>query len=103
MVVAHFVRRRCLYIQLCRRRERGPLPWKAVTGQIVIARLDGQVRELLVTAWHRYSGAVKVAWPPQNPAVVSRHPFSSNVGKTEIAEAGYEPLDPESFRLATKG
>jgi len=79
------------------------MAWKAVTGQIVLARLDGQVREVVVTAWDPYSGAVKVAWPPHSPAFVSRHPLSSNVGKTEIAEARYEPLDPEAFRLATKG
>jgi len=78
------------------------MPWKPVTGQIVIARLDGQVREVVVTAWHRYSGAVKVAWPPQPPTVFSRHPFSTSVGKTEIPEAQYEPLDPDAFGAATK-
>jgi len=79
------------------------MAWKVVTGQVVIARLDGQVREVVVTAWDPYSGAVRVAWPPRSPDFASRHPLSSNVGKTEIAEARYEPLDPEAFRLATKG
>ena len=81
----------------------GAMPWKPVTGQVVIARLDGHVREFLVTAWNSETGDVKVAWPPQNPAAVSRHPISSNVGKTQIAEARYEPLDPDAFRAATKG
>jgi hypothetical protein len=79
------------------------MPWKPVTGQVVIARLDGQVREFLVTAWNSDTGDVKVAWPPQNPAVTSRRPLSSNVGKTQIAEARYEPLDPDAFRSATRG
>jgi len=78
------------------------MPWKPVTGQVVIARLDGHVRELLVTAWNSDSGAVKVAWPPQNAAVVSRRAFS-DVGKTQIAEARYEPLDPDAFKAATRG
>jgi hypothetical protein len=77
--------------------------WKAVTGQIVLARLDGQIREVTVTAWNPISGAIKVAWPVQNAAFSSRHPRSSNFGKTEVAETRYEPLDPEAFRLATKG
>ena len=81
----------------------GAMPWKPVTGQVVIARLDGHVREFLVTAWNSDTGDVKVAWPPQNPAVASRRPLSSNVGKTQIAEARYEPLDPDAFRSATRG
>lgn len=77
------------------------MTWKPVTGQAVVARLDGRVREVLVTDWESYSGAVKVAWPPQPPSLVLR--FSPNARKTQIAEAQYEPLDPESFRSATKG
>jgi hypothetical protein len=79
------------------------MAWKAVTGQIVLARLGGQVREVVVTAWNPFSGAVKVAWPLQSSTLGVRHPRSSHAGKTEIAEAGYEPLDPEAFQLATKG
>jgi len=29
------------------------MSWKPVTGLIVFARLDGQVREVVVTAWDR--------------------------------------------------
>ncbi len=78
------------------------MTWKPVTGQVVIARLDGQVREVLVLAWNSISGAVKVAWPPQNPAVVPHRRYST-VRQTEIAVACYEPLDPVSFRAETKG
>jgi hypothetical protein len=76
------------------------MPWKPVVGQAVIARLDGQVRELLVMAWDSTTGDVKVAWPPQNPAVVSRHRYST-VRTTQIAKARYEPLDPDGFTAAT--
>jgi hypothetical protein len=78
------------------------MPWKPVTGQVVFARLDGQVRGVLVTAWHRYTGAVRVNWPPENRAVVSHDRFS-RVRKTEIDNARYEPLDPDAFRAATQG
>ena len=78
------------------------MTWKPVTGQVVIARLDGQVREVNVLAWNSISGAVKVAWPPQNPAVVPHRRYST-VRQTEIAVACYEPLDPVSFRAETKG
>jgi hypothetical protein len=78
------------------------MPWKPVVGQAVIARLDGQVRELLVMAWDSTTGDVKVAWPPQNPAVVSRHRYST-VRTTQIAKARYEPLDPDAFTEATRG
>jgi len=77
------------------------MTWKPVTGQTVIARLDGRARKVLVTDWESYSGAVKVAWPPQPPSVASR--FSAKSRRTQLAEGQYEPLDPESFRLATKG
>jgi hypothetical protein len=78
------------------------MAWKPINGQLVLAKLDGQIRQLLVTAWNPYTGAVRVAWPPQSPAVVSRHRFS-HVGKTEIDEARYEPLDPDAFRADTRG
>lgn len=77
------------------------MTWKPVIGQTVVARLDGRVREVLVTDWESFSGAVMVEWPPQRPSAAPR--VSPNVGRTKIAEAEYEPLDPESFRLATKG
>ena len=67
----------------------------------MVARLDGRVREVRVTDWDSYSGAVRVLWPPQPPSAVAR--LSQNFGKTKIAEAQYEPLDPESFKVATKG
>jgi hypothetical protein len=76
--------------------------WKAISGQHVVAHLDGKVRQVLVTAWNPFTSAVKVAWPPENKAVASRRGFSL-IGKTEIAEARYEPLDPDAFRAATKG
>jgi hypothetical protein len=78
------------------------MAWKPMTGQVVFARLDGKVRQVLVTAWDSYTGAVKVDWPPQNPATVPRHRFST-VRQTEIAAASYEPLDPDAFRADTKG
>ena len=77
------------------------MTWKPVTGQVVVARLDGRLRKVLVTDWESYTGAVKVAWPPIPPSVAPR--YSANARRTQIAEAEYEPLDPESFRLATKG
>jgi len=48
------------------------MPWKPIAGQVVLARLDGKVRQVLVTAWDSYTGAVKVDWPPENGAVISR-------------------------------
>jgi hypothetical protein len=78
------------------------MPWKPISGQAVLARIDGQVRELLVMAWNSDSGEVKVAWPPQNHATVSRHGPSS-VRTTQLAKARYEPLDPEGFNAVTRG
>jgi hypothetical protein len=78
------------------------MPWKPVVGQAVIARLDGQVRELVVMAWDSITGDVKVAWPPQNPAIASRHRYST-VRTTQIAKSRYEPLDPDGFGAATRG
>ena len=78
------------------------MPWKPITEQAVMARLDGQVREVLATAWNSSTGAVKVAWPPQNQAISAPNRFS-RVGKTEVPEARYEPLDADAFKLATKG
>ena len=49
------------------------MAWKPIAGQVVLARLDGKVRQVLVTAWDSYTGAVRVDWPPENPAVVSRY------------------------------
>jgi hypothetical protein len=80
----------------------GAMPWKPVVGQAVIARLDGQVRELVVMAWDSITGDVKVAWPPQNAAIVSRHRYST-VRTTQIAKSRYEPLDPDGFGAATRG
>jgi hypothetical protein len=77
------------------------MTWKPIRAQAVVARLDGRARKVLVTDWESYSGAVKVAWPPQHPSVASR--LSTKARRTRLAEDQYEPLDPESFRLATKG
>lgn len=81
------------------------MTWKPVTGQTVVARLDGRVREVLVTDWESYSGAVKVAWPPPQPlsAVLRSFPDAQRTQRTKIDEAQYEPIDPESFRMATRG
>jgi len=76
--------------------------WKAISGQLVVANLDGKVRRVFVTAWNPFTSAVKVAWPPENKASASRRGFSL-IGQTEIAEANYEPLDPDAFRAATRG
>ena len=78
------------------------MPWKPVTGQLVLARLDGKVRQLLVTAWNSDTGAVKVDWPPQTHSEVSRNRFS-HTGKTKIDKTLYEPLDPDAFRTLTQG
>jgi hypothetical protein len=77
------------------------MPWKPVTQQIVIARIDGEKRQLLVTDWNRYTGAVRVSWPLGDPTVVSRHRVSGRRG-TEIDKAQYEPLDPDAFKAATE-
>jgi hypothetical protein len=78
------------------------MSWKPISEQLVIANLDGKVRQVLVTAWNPFTSAVKVAWPPETQGADSRRRFSL-VGRTEIAEARYEPLDPDGFKAATKG
>jgi len=78
------------------------MAWKAITGQVVLARLGGQVREVTVTAWDSYTGAVRVDWPPESPATVSRY-RPPRLRKTELDKASYEPLDPIAFRANTKG
>jgi len=79
------------------------MTWKPVSEQWVLARLDGKVREVLVTAWESYSGAVRVAWPLETPAHASRDPYSRRARSTAIDQAAYEPLDPEAFKIATQG
>jgi len=78
------------------------MAWKQITEQLVVAHLDGQVRQLLVTAWDSYSGSIKVEWPLLNPAMVRPNPYS-HARKTTIEKAHYEPLDPDAFRVATTG
>lgn len=78
------------------------MTWKPVIGQTVMARLDGAVREVWVTAWDSASGAVRVAWPLQDPSVLALHPHSAP-RRTEFATARYEPLDPDAFIAATRG
>jgi hypothetical protein len=78
------------------------MPWKPIKGQAVMARLDGQVRELQVMAWNSENGDIRVAWPRENPAVAPLHRLAT-VRTTQIAKARYEPLDPDSFGAATKG
>jgi len=68
----------------------------------VLARLDGQVREVIVTAWDSYTGAVRVDWPRESPTTVSRY-RPPRLRQTELDEARYEPLDPVAFRAGTKG
>ena len=77
------------------------MAWQPVSGQVVVAHLDGKVRQVLVTAWNPYTRAVKVSWPPKGTAAVSHHRFPV-VRNTEIGEASYEPLDPHAFREATE-
>jgi len=79
-----------------------PMAWKRITGQLVVAHLGGTVRQILVTAWDPYSGAIKVDWPPLDPAMVQGNPCS-HTRKTTIEKSGYEPLDPDAFRIATSG
>jgi|GEM_PF-2505862 len=78
------------------------MPWRPITEQFVVANLGGKVRQLLVTAWNSRTGAVKVDWPPQSPAVISPNRFSS-AGRTSLEKARYEPLDPDAFWAATSG
>jgi hypothetical protein len=78
------------------------MPWKPITDQFVVANLGGKVRTLLVTAWNSDTGEIKVDWPPQIPAIVPPNRFS-HAGRTKIEKARYEPLDPDTFRAATKG
>ena len=78
------------------------MAWKRITEQLVVAHLDGKVRQVLVTAWESHSGSVQVEWPPLNPALVAPNPYS-HAGKTTIEKAHYEPLDPDAFRVATTG
>jgi hypothetical protein len=78
------------------------MAWKPIAEQFVIARLDGKVREVLVTAWNSNTGAVKVDWPPQIPANVFPGRLS-HVGRTNLEKASYEPLDPAAFMAATRG
>jgi len=76
--------------------------WKPITDQLVVAHLDGKVRQVVVTAWESHSGAIRVDWPHQNPATASSNPYA-RVGKRQIEKSRYEPLDPEGFRAATTG
>jgi hypothetical protein len=71
-------------------------------GQLVVAKLGGQVRQVLVTAWNPHTRAVRVAWPPQSGAIAERHRFST-ASQVEIAESHYEPLDPDGFRAEANG
>jgi hypothetical protein len=75
------------------------MPWKPVTGQSVLARLEGRIRELSVTAWNSDNGEIKVAWPLPDRDAALRHRFPN----TKIAEDRYEPLDPDAFTAATRG
>jgi hypothetical protein len=78
------------------------MAWKQIAEQIVVAHLGGKVRPVLVIAWESHTGAIRVAWPPQNPAIEAPNPYS-HVGKTRIEKVDYEPLDPDGFRVATSG
>jgi hypothetical protein len=84
------------------RESRGSVPWKPITEQFVVANLGGKVRQLLVTAWNSDTGAVKVDWPPQVPFAVSPNLFSHARG-TSVDKARYEPIDPYTFMIATRG
>jgi hypothetical protein len=77
------------------------MPWKPISDQFVVANLGGKVRQILVTAWNSDTGAVRVDWPPQVPALAANR--FSHVGRTKIEVAQYEPIDPDSFRAATRG
>ena len=77
------------------------MPWMPIAGHFVVAKLDGKVRQVLVTAWNSYTGAVRVDWPLQTPAN-SSHRYS-RTGSTKIDSSNFEPLDPEAFRAVTVG
>ena len=77
------------------------MSWKPIKSQLVMANLDGRVRQVRATEWNPETGAVKVAWPPQDPTVGSRTRFST-VKMTQLDAARYEPLHPEAFRSATR-
>jgi len=65
----------------------------------VVAKLDGKVRQVLVTAWNSDTGAVRVDWPLQTPSHSSNR--YSRIGSTKIDPSNFEPLDPEGFRAVT--
>lgn len=78
------------------------MAWKLITEQEVVAHLDGKVRQVVVIAWESRSGAVRVEWPPPNSSGGSPNSHWLK-GKTTIEKARYEPIDPDSFRIATTG
>jgi len=78
------------------------MSWKPIKSQLVMANLDGRVRQVRATEWDPDTGGVKVAWPPQDPRVASYTRFPM-VKMTQLDEARYEPLHPDAFRAATKG
>jgi hypothetical protein len=89
-------------MDLANRESRGTMPWKPITEQFVVANLGGKVRQLLVTAWNSDTGEVKVDWPRQVPAPIVPNRFS-HAGRTSVDKARYEPIDPDSFMIATQG
>ena len=78
------------------------MSWKPIKSQLVMANLDGRVRQVRATEWNPETGAVKVAWPPQNPRKASHTRFSM-VKMTQLDEAWYQPLHPDAFTSATRG
>jgi hypothetical protein len=78
------------------------MAWKRINEQLVVAHLDGKVRQLLVTAWDSYSGAIHVDWPPVPPGA-SAHGPHGRVRQATIEKSHYEPLDPDGFKVATTG
>jgi hypothetical protein len=75
------------------------MPWMPIAGHFVVAKLDGKVRQVLVTAWNSDTGAKRVDWPLQTPAN-SSHRYS-RMGSTKLVASNFEPLDPEGFRAVT--
>jgi hypothetical protein len=80
----------------------GFMAWKQISEQDVVALLEGKVRQVRVTAWDSYSGAIHVEWPPVRPGAPTPNP-RARMRQTTIDKAHYEPLDPDGFKVATTG
>ena len=66
-----------------------------------MARLDGQVREVIATAWNSDRGGEGRMAPSEAGHLRAQSLLTCREDRSP--EARYEPLDSEAFSLATKG